>query len=82
MLCATRVLPCAMMLVAKSSRIRIATLDRDSRRKRIGAKAGVAAAPWGDDRAGDDVDEMNGDEPFRDRHLGPGSDAPEVMRVA
>ena len=25
---------------------------------------------------------MNGDEPFRDRHFGPGSDAPEVMRVA
>ena len=54
---------------------------RDADAHRVRAEARVAPAPGGDDRARDDVHEVQADEPRAHALLGPVADPAEVMRV-
>ena len=60
---------------------RRAPRDRDADRERVGAEARVAPAPRRHDRARDHVDEVHRDQARGHRHLGPGADAAQVVRV-
>jgi hypothetical protein len=56
--------------------------QRDADADRVGAEAPVGAAVSRDAGERDDVDEVQRNEPFCHRHLGPMPNAAEVMRVA
>ena len=81
LLWATRVLPCAILLVAKSSTIGGCAGARNADAERVGAEARVAAAERRDDRPRQHVDEVDRHQPCGRALLGPVADAAEVMRV-